>query len=96
MDLTVLDSWWRLNDTLCPSCGRPLAVHDGQTPADYHTGYNECPAAMALESAQAAKAAEDDQARDAARRRKDDAAARIDPSRARTWSAWTDTEGEPD
>lgn len=93
IDVALLGAWADLKTQLCPSCGRPKQMHNGQTSDDYRVGYTTCPAVEALNIEQAAKAAEDEEARKGFD--DDNPSKRINPDRARTWFAWTADEGPP-
>ena len=95
MDVAILTAWQELQESLCDKCGRPLAVHGSQVPADYTADYRECPSVLALDRAQAKRSIEDEAAREKARKDGRDIEARLNPERARSWLTWTAEEGEP-
>lgn len=102
IDLAIHTAWDALNASLCV-CGRPVAVHDGQTLDDYHTAYDECPAVAALDWSQAAKSIDDEddhaaelkRVRDGTGTREDLIVSRLSPTRARTWLVWGPGEPSP-
>lgn len=95
MDVAILTAWQELQESLCDKCGRPLAVHHTQAPADFTADFTECPSVLALDRAQAKRSIEDEQAREKAREKGLDIEARLNPERARSWLTWTAEEGEP-
>lgn len=96
VDIALLDGWWRLNDNLCQQCGRPREVHDDETDADYHAGFEECPATVALLAAQTKKRLAYEREREAAfKADKWSVAAHMPREQALSWVTWTDDEGKP-
>lgn len=85
VDVAILTAWRQLQETLCPKCGRPVALHEGQTRHDYAVGYNLCPAVEALEAEQAAQHKADEPLRKQG----------LNPDRARMWHAFLPGEPNP-
>ena len=48
----MIEQYRQLRDELCPGCGRPLAMHDSDSPEEYATGWLECTAETAIARAQ--------------------------------------------
>lgn len=85
--MAILTAWMNLQDSLCPKCGRPKALHDTQQPADFNVSFIVCPAMTELDAAQLEQhqSYEDKTLREAG----------LDPERGRSWFTWTDAEGPP-
>lgn len=95
MDVALLTAWAEVDEDRC-QCGRPRAVHEGETWQDYRTGFTVCPAMEALDLAQARRAVTDDAVLEQARESGDAILARTRPDRSRTWSIWHIRESPPD
>lgn len=81
--------WDRLSEQLCPDCGRPVAIHRHDKPADYLPASLTCPAAQSLDTFLARhreqRRADYEQARKAGR----------DPEAGLAWFTYTKAEGLP-
>lgn len=85
IDLDMLAGLRELEDERCPDCGRPLAVHEGDSVSEYATGRLTCTAARAI-------------ARDRASWEASPAgkqAVKDGPEAAGRWIAWRRSEGAP-
>lgn len=85
VDRAIVLAWRAFKASqLCSTCGTPWAIHEQQTPADFATGWLECPAAEQVARARAAWAhspqgeAETEAARKGA----------ADPREWRQWIHW--------
>ncbi|MDR1079233.1 MAG: hypothetical protein LBL55_11395 [Propionibacteriaceae bacterium] len=42
LDLALMEAFWAVRAVECPDCGRPLAEHENDAPADYDVYRFEC------------------------------------------------------
>lgn len=89
-DVEIMDAWGRLNDHLCPQCGRPLAIHDHDKPSDYKAAFFTCTATQRLDELQKQWGQSPQGKKDKAAQDKG-----LHPERARRWFTYTAAEGLP-
>ena len=86
LDLEMIAQYRQLHDELCPGCGRPLAMHETDSPDEYSTGWLECTAETAIARARDKweKTAEGQKAEKTGR------------ARRMRWTAWLTEDGRPE
>lgn len=87
--MAILRAWDRLTEHLCPSCGRPAALHAHDKQADYLPASIDCTAAKSLDAFVAKYRAERQTEYEAAHK------AGRDPEAGRRWTTYTRAEGPP-
>lgn len=87
--MAIIRAWGRLQETVCPDCGRPLAVHDIDALDDYGTVFWTCTAAQAVDRDQAAWRRQHQSAHETQRK------AGRNPEAGMRWTAYTQLEGPP-